>query len=83
MDSKRELTPNELELELRNKWQEKRRRLNTDSPNSDFAESVRAYLIQKNFFFRPLPEERNPSPLTLTPTSSPEAAIPEYLTKIN
>ena len=67
MDSKRELTPNE---------QEKHRRLNTDSPDSDFAESVRAHLIQKNFFFRPLPEGRNPSPLTLTPTSSPEAATP-------
>jgi len=77
MDSKRALTPNELEL--RNKWQEKHRRLNTDSPDSDFAESVRAHLIQKNLFFRPLPEVRHPSPLTLIPISSPATPTSPFI----
>lgn len=48
MDSKRELTPNEIEL--RNKWQEKHRRLNTDSPDSDFVGLVRKHLIKQNMF---------------------------------
>ncbi|MDF1828230.1 MAG: hypothetical protein P1U39_08135 [Legionellaceae bacterium] len=38
------------ELELRNKWQEKFRRLDTDSPETDFAASVRSNLITNNMF---------------------------------
>lgn len=64
------------ELELRKKWQEKFRRLDTDGPDTDFAASVRRNLITHNMFhsltngIRPeTPQERR-TPLSPTDTAS-------------
>ncbi|MDF1683398.1 MAG: hypothetical protein P1U36_01950 [Legionellaceae bacterium] len=79
MSSKQELTPREFEKLA---FQEKHRRLHTDSPDTDFAESVRKYLI-KNNLFKPLPDQEmaatpqgRHTPLTLTDTPSPTSDAP-------